>query len=1027
MADNSLQSVLRFARRMAEPSQHSVTADVDLLNQFSLEKNEHAFAILVQRHGSIVWGVCRRLLRGIQDTEDCFQAVFLVLARKAHTLHKGDSLGAWLHCVAYRVAMRSRASSARRRTEEGRAAAMNSNSYEREETWEELRGILDQEIEQLPPASRVPLVLCYLQGKSNSQVAKELGLPLGTVKGRLARGREQLRSRLEKRGLTLSAAVLAALLAEQAAAAMPSGMLLVSIASAARAFAIGRAVAISDRALALANGMLQATVLGAVVKSAIIGVFLSVVTGGTVLFAGSIFLSGNGSDATGRQAHGPTVQNALPELGEKPAGELKQQTDLMGDPLPTGAISRLGTTRLRHGLGIRSVLVTPNGKNIVSQGMDGIRVWDLNTGKQVHALAWEMADHKSLKIDQEIMNHAGLSGDGRLLAIRNTSEAGAGGIELYDVQTEKRLATIGKESYAGAALSHDGKLIACTRSFPLQAPPFAVDMIDVTTEKTLWSATLNERVPADLTSFSPDGEIFVMACGCLTGGPMPVSPSKCFRVLDVKTGKDRFSVELSGLPRAIAISPDSRQMAVICRATVIGPGLITSDIHIWDLVTGKERLRLDPPLPPKNVTAIRSFSALRFLPDGKTLLTAGYGDELIQWDLSTGKERRRIGKGMANAPDLALTTDGRKVVVSHGTQISVINLETGQPLHPELNLPIGDAAVAIARGFSSDGATVVTSNLPFDGSPATVIYWDTITGKERRRIEIPRLESVIEVTPDGKMATMVAASQPKSLILRDLVKGKETELSAAYEGEVRPALSASGKLVAVAVQGNAPIQVIESESGKRIHTLSEPGMTTLQLLFSQDEKRLFAFGPNQTVHIWDLSQGKKVGQYTPVRVPDIRLRAVVPDVAKQDTPLSVPDTRLKVIVPTVAKQDTPANAPFVVALSPDGKLIASSDSRNFVLVRDAEDGGNNRRFDVASRVHLITFSHDSKLLAWTSLDDSQIHFIEVASGKEVHTLTGHRGFTTSLVFSADGRRCVSGNTDGTALVWDLSKVTEGLK
>jgi RNA polymerase sigma factor (sigma-70 family) len=1000
MADSSLQSVLRFARRMAEPSQKTPAADVDLLNQFSIENDERAFAILVQRHGSMVWGVCRRLLGGIQDAEDCFQAVFLVLARKAHTLNKGDSLGAWLHRIAYRLASRSRASTGRRRTEEGRAAAMSPHSYEREETWEELRGILDQEIEQLPLATRVPLVLCYLQGKSNSQVAKELGLPLGTVKGRLARGRELLRDRLEKRGLTLSTAVLAALITEQAASGMPPGMLLVSIASAARAFASGRAVAISDRALALAKGMLQATILDGVAKSALIAVFLSVATGGTVLFAGSIFLPEKGANGTTRQVLGSPVQNVSPERVEKSAREPKQHTDLLGDPLPIDAVSRLGTSRLRHGWDIRSVLVTPNGKNIVSKGTDGVRVWELDTGKQVHAFAWEMAGHKSPKVDRGLMDYAGLSGDGRLFAFQNASEASTIGIELYDVQTEKRLATIGKEFYVGATLSYDGKLIACIRSDARHV----VDMIDVATDKTVWSAALNERVPPDLTRFSPDGETFVMARAGLTGGPLPSSPSKCCRVIDVKTGKDRFSVELSGLPLAIAISPDNRQMAVIIQATVIRSGLITRDIHIWDLVTGKEKLRIDPPLPPKNVNAIRSFTALCFLPDSKTLLTSGYGDELIQWDLITGKERRRLGEGMANASDLALTPNGGAVVVSHGKQIGVLDFETGRPLHPELKLPTADA-IAVARGFSSDGATVATSNLSLDSSPESVVYWDTVTGRERRRVEIPR-KGVTTLTSDGNKAIIAPAFQPKSLILRDLAIGKETELSATYDREVTPALSDSGKLVAVADQGNAPIQIIESESGKRIHTLSEPGMTTRQLLFSQDETRLFAFSPDQTVRIWDLSQGRKIRQYTPSRVPD---------------------TRPRVVMPNLAKQNTPAYARFLVALSPDGKLIASSDYRSYVLVRNAEDGLNSRRFDVSSRVYFITFSSDSKLLAWASLDDSQIHLIEVASGKEVHTLAGHRGFTQSLVFSADGQRCVSGNTDGTAIVWDLSKVTRGLR
>ncbi len=389
MPQSSLQNVLRYARRMAEAGQGSPSSDADLLNHFSIHNDDGSFALLVERHGSMVWGVCRRVLDVVQDAEDCFQAAFLVLARKAHTLQKSESLGAWLHRVAYRLALRSQAITARRRTEEGRAAAMNPATSKHEESWKELRAQLDRELEHLPQIYRVPLLLCYLQGKSNAQAAKELGWPLGTVKGRLTRGRELLRKRLEKRGLTLTVAALAALLTEQAAKAAVPGILLMSTTRAATAFAMGQAIAASGRVLTLANEILRAATMGTLIKSAFVMIALSLAVGEGVLLAGSAQVE---ELTQGKSGSAVAETPNLPRHSEKTKTP-PERLDLSGDPLPADAICRLGSTRFRHGFPIRSLRVTLDGKSIVSESFDGSRCWDLYTGKQVLAHAWETDRH----------------------------------------------------------------------------------------------------------------------------------------------------------------------------------------------------------------------------------------------------------------------------------------------------------------------------------------------------------------------------------------------------------------------------------------------------------------------------------------------------------------------------------------------------------------------------------------------------------------------------------------------------------
>jgi RNA polymerase sigma factor (sigma-70 family) len=163
-----------------------------------------AFAEVVRRHGPMVLGVCQRVLRHYQDAEDAFQATFLVLAEKAQRLRRPELLANWLYGVAYRTALHARQRGARRREHEREAASMCAAKSEQEMGSEELRRLLDEELSRLPEKYRTPLVLCYLEGKTNEEAARLLGWPVGSMSYRLGRGRELLRKRLEARLATLS-------------------------------------------------------------------------------------------------------------------------------------------------------------------------------------------------------------------------------------------------------------------------------------------------------------------------------------------------------------------------------------------------------------------------------------------------------------------------------------------------------------------------------------------------------------------------------------------------------------------------------------------------------------------------------------------------------------------------------------------------------------------------------------------------------------------------------------------------------
>jgi RNA polymerase sigma factor (sigma-70 family) len=199
--------------------------DGQLLQRYVHCQDETAFAALVTRHGPLVLGVCRRVLHHQQDTEDAFQAAFVVLARKARSICKQASLASWLYKVAYRIALRARTTNARRRLPEQRIQpASAAPSPLGEVVLAELRRVLDEEVQRLPEKYRTPILLCYLEGQTNEKAAEQLCCPIGTVKIRLARGRELLRKRLTRRGVGLSALVLTAGLLQSASAAVPESL-----------------------------------------------------------------------------------------------------------------------------------------------------------------------------------------------------------------------------------------------------------------------------------------------------------------------------------------------------------------------------------------------------------------------------------------------------------------------------------------------------------------------------------------------------------------------------------------------------------------------------------------------------------------------------------------------------------------------------------------------------------------------------------------------------------------------------------
>jgi RNA polymerase sigma factor (sigma-70 family) len=262
MATSRLGRVIQTLRRATLP-QAGLT-DGQLLESYISSREEAAFAALVHRHGPMVWGVCRRVLRSHHDAEDAFQATFLVLVRKAASLAQREKVANWLYGVAHQTALKARATTAKRRAREKQVTAMPEPALERQDLCNDLLPLLDQELSRLPDKYREVIVLCDLEGKTRKEAARQFHLPEGTVATRLATARTMLARRLARPGLALSGGALAAVLSQKVASAGLPASVASSTIKAASLVAAGQAAApgvISVKAVALAEGVLKAMLL----------------------------------------------------------------------------------------------------------------------------------------------------------------------------------------------------------------------------------------------------------------------------------------------------------------------------------------------------------------------------------------------------------------------------------------------------------------------------------------------------------------------------------------------------------------------------------------------------------------------------------------------------------------------------------------------------------------------------------------------------------------------------------------------
>jgi RNA polymerase sigma factor (sigma-70 family) len=632
MAGGELGSIIRQLHRVLGARDAAEQTDAQLLEGFLACRDESAFAALVRRHGPMVLAVCQRVLRDRHDAEDAFQATFLVLLRKAGSLRGPGRVGNWLYGVAYRTALKAKTTLLRRRLHEKQLEDLPGAEPVAELVWQELRVVLDEELQHLPEKYRAPVVLHYLEGQTKRATAHHLGCPEGTVSIRLARARELLRRRLARRGVALSVGVVAAALAQTTASAVPPALASATV-KAAVLLAAGQAVTsvVSTQVIALTQGVLRAMFLTKL--NATTGLLLTVCLGASAVGVAAYPVLGAGDSkpevAVTDKAPTPAPLRADQEPPkadspkEKPADAPKEKPADPPKDKPADSEEKAppALLALNHDGAVHSIAFSPDGKTIATACADKlVRLWDVETGKEVQRLQgmtdpvlrvvfsadgqsvlatgggvvsticrWDTKGRLLFKIQKKDGGNAlALSPDGKILA---ASSAGPGSVGMWDVATGKqiRLMQGHRDEVTGVAFSPDGRMLASS------SKDKSVNLWDMTTGQQLLSIKKHDDSVAAV-AFSSNGTTVASA-----------SDDKTIRLWDVKEGKQLHELAgHAGAVHAIAFSPDGKTLASVGADRTI---------RLWDADSGKPIRKV--------VRHPGAVHAVAFSPDGKWVASAG--------------------------------------------------------------------------------------------------------------------------------------------------------------------------------------------------------------------------------------------------------------------------------------------------------------------------------------------------------------------------------------------------------------------
>ena len=915
-----------FRRVLAAPS--TGVSDAELLERFVRSRDEAAIETVLWRHGPMVMSVCRRMLGNEADSEDCFQAVFLVLCRKAAAIAKRPSLGCWLYKVAYRICLRARAARSRLPVPaaeiDAPAAVETMTIAEREE----LRLLLDDALRHLPERYRAPLVLHYLEQKTVAQVSQELGWRPGTVSSRLARGKEMLRLRLAGRGWALSAgAATAALASATASAAVPLPLARTTL----QALFTGAA---SQPAASLAQEFLRAQLHHRLKWAVALLLAVGMAAGGM----GAIWTRDRPDDPDRADAANPDAHSVV----EDPL-----RVDVDGDPLPQGAILRLGSARWRGYAG--GAAFSPDGRTLTTVG-DSLRTWDAATGRPL-----ESHNH------EELLRWSPFSVGTQLVAMAGSSMVNPG-TRLYritlrnmrDLSVHRVLEVPGRDGGLTFCFSGDGKRLAAARNHEFR-------VWDVLTGRLVSRLRLlNESYVVYLLALSPDGKL-------LAGQDFG---RQAVRILDVDSGKERKPLAIAGkrlgsaafsgngsvlmtvggseiqlwnpsegkLIRSFASPVEVAYAKIAFSGKIIATRGADGSIRLWDATTGTATAVIYPAIQFGFRREVLAFS-----PDDKSLVLNG-GPQIEIWDVATVRRVR-----VPNEPDLAHRVTGCQVAVSpdctivatcRSCTIQLWDARTGQQIGRDLDL--GDRPVQDSLAFSADGKFLICQGWGILPVAALLSSANSSAG----------LHPAPFPPPPRPWSTGYCSSADLPL-LRSIASGKWPQWVEDSSLADVLALSPRGDTVARLKRGTNDdwmVSLRDFTTGQELSCVPCAGRCW-SAVFSPDGRRV-AVGCARHVKLWDIAAGREVRRFEEAFFPSARSR--------------------------------PGFRPQL-AISPDGTVLAVA-------------GADNA-------------SGDTSIRLW-----------DVATGRELSPLRGHHGVVQSLAFFPDGKRLLSGSSDTTALVWELSTV-----
>jgi RNA polymerase sigma factor (sigma-70 family) len=1006
MAVTNPRPVAELIHQLASRHASADTEDGELLRRFAVTGDANAFELLLWRHERMVMGVCRRVLRDVHDAEDAFQATFLALARKARSIAARQAVTTWLYTVAYRVALNALKARTRRQARVGllpnnREAASMAAAPPREPGQAEIGGLLDEAVNRLPLKYRGAVVLCLLEGRSHAEAARVLRCPLGTVASRLARAKARLRAWLGSRGVTSSeGALTAALVAAGASSASARAAVSVTLQAAKAALAGGAwPTAVSPQVSALAQGVLTAMFRRRLLQ--ILAVVLLAVVGGAgrwlwaldapaakVAPAAQALAPGQPQTPQKKtkrsDALGESIRGAMQDVAPANQGQGQVGVDRLGDPLPPGAIMRLGTARLRQPVWVTALAFTADGKQLVSASNHVIRVWDAATGKEVRQL--------------EAINTMGLAVSplGKVMASAQNSN-----IQVWDVATGKPKFTRHTPGFA-VAISPDGRVLATggrTRRFGVDPP---VELWDLRTGNKLRSLSGSMYQVFGL-AFSPNGKsLAAVTCGD-SGFSPPKSARKSarpqiVRLWDVEAGKLQELDGHAGGATSLAFSPDRK---------VLATGGHDGALIWWDSATRKQLRKIklveDVYYHRKGNGIDRGgIHALAFAPNGKTIASANHDGTVRLFEAATGKQLQVLRGHAHSVACVAFSPNGK--VLASGSKDTTVRLwdtTTGALLNPRAGHDGGVASVLV----SADGKRAVSA-----GHDRTLRIWDLTTARELRTVrDFKSAIHGVALSPDGKI--IAVGMEDGNIQLRHAVSGAILRELKGHSGVVRSlSFSPDGKTLASA-----------SPSGKDSNLPAKEALRSLR--------------------IWDVATGRELPRIDGTR-NDWYAR-FSPDgkwLASYERAVVLRD-------PATGKEQRRFDSLIDFAFHPDGKSIVGwttapragragggiAQGKGMVQVSRLADGAELYGFEGPQRPPFIgglfVLSPDARLLAMAvsesgSWEVNVLRIWEMATGKIRRTLKGHGGAVTGCVFSPDGRLVLTASSDATVLVWDLGVQSE---